>query len=85
MGIPEPLPGSLRVVEAVVIAAIPRFRQVRVCDGDGRHYAITRKTEGVGLASLHEGQRVVCAIDRLGRVVAASPPLEDAEKTTSLP
>ncbi len=62
-----------RRVEAVVVALIPEYHQVKVRDGDGHLYALTRKTQGVDLASLHEGQRVVCTVTRrLPRVLTAA-------------
>lgn len=51
-----------RRVETVVVAVVPEYHQVKVRDGDGRLYALTRKTNGVDLAALHEGQRVVCTV-----------------------
>jgi hypothetical protein len=54
--------GQTRHVETVVVALIPEYHQVKVRDGDGHLYALTRKTQGVDLAALHEGQRVVCMV-----------------------
>ena len=54
--------GQTRRVETVVVALILEYHQVKVRDGDGRLYALTRKTQGVELASLREGQRVVCTV-----------------------
>ena len=65
--------GETRRVEAVVVALIPEYHQVKVRDGDGHLYALTRKTQGVDLAALHEGQRVVCTVTRkLPRVLTAA-------------
>lgn len=65
--------GETRRVETVVVALIPQFHQVKVRDGDGHLYALTRKTQGVDLAALHEGQRVVCTMTRkLPRVLTAA-------------
>jgi len=65
--------GETRRVETVVVALIPEYHQVKVRDGDGRIYALTRKTEGVDLAALQEGQRVVCTVTRkLPRVLTAA-------------
>lgn len=65
--------GDTRRIEAVVVALIPEYHQVKVRDGDGHLYALTRKTQGVDLASLHEGQRVVCTVTRkLPRVLTAA-------------
>ena len=65
--------GETRRVETVVVALIPEYHQVKVRDVDGHLYALTRKTQGVDLASLHEGQRVVCTVTRkLPRVLTAA-------------
>jgi hypothetical protein len=49
------------------------FSANKVRDGDGHLYALTGKTQGVDLASLHEGQRVVCTVTRkLPRVLTAA-------------
>ena len=65
--------GETRRVETVVVALIPQYHQVKVRDGDGHLYALTRKTQGVDLAALHEGQRVVCTVTRkLPRVLTAA-------------
>ena len=65
-----------RSVEAVVVALIPEYQQVKVRDGDGHLYALTRKTQGVDLSALREGQRVVCTVtctvaQKLPRVLTA--------------
>lgn len=65
--------GETRRVETVVVALIPEYRQVKVRDGDGHLYALTRKTQGVDLAALHEGQRIVCTVTlKLPRVLTAA-------------
>ena len=65
--------GDTYRVEAVVVAVIPEFHQVQVLDADGHLYALTRKTRGIDLAALREGQRVVCTVTRtLPRVLAAA-------------
>lgn len=65
--------GETRRVETVVVALIPEYHQVKVRDGDGHLYALTRKTQGVDLAALHEGQQVVCTVTRkLPRVLTAA-------------
>lgn len=65
--------GETRRVEAVVVALIPEYHQVKVRDDNGHLYALTRKTQGVDLAALHEGQRVVCTVTRkLPRVLTAA-------------
>jgi hypothetical protein len=65
--------GATRVVETVVVALVPEYRQVKVRDREGRLYALTSKTAGVELAELHEGQRVVCTVTRkLPRVLTAA-------------
>lgn len=65
--------GTTRVLETVVVALIPEYRQVKVRDREGHLYALTSKTAGVELAELHEGQRVVCTVTRkLTRVLTAA-------------
>ena len=54
--------GETRLIETVVVALIPMYHQVKVRDDHGHLYALTRKTQGVDLDSLHEGQRVVCTV-----------------------
>ena len=62
-----------RRVDTVVVALIPEYHQVKVRDGDGHLYALTRKTQGVDLAALHEGQRIVCTVtQKLPRVLTAA-------------
>jgi len=61
-----------RQVETVVFALIPEFDQVKVRDGEGHIYALTRRTQGVDLHALHEGQRVRCTVtNKLPRVLSA--------------
>ena len=65
--------GETRRVEAVVVAVVPEYHQVMVRDADGHLYSLTRKTRGIDLAALREGQRVVCTVTRtLPRVLAAA-------------
>jgi hypothetical protein len=54
--------GQTRHVETIVVALIPEYRQVKVRDCDGHLYALTRRTQGIDLAALYEGQRVVCVL-----------------------
>lgn len=62
-----------REVDAVVFALVPEYHQVKVRDPEGHVYALTPKTEGVRLADLREGQRVVCTVTRrLPRVLRAT-------------
>lgn len=49
-------------VEAKVVAVLPDFNQVRVQVNDGHLYAVTRHTEGVNVAELQEGQRLLCIV-----------------------
>ena len=51
-----------RQVETVVVALIPAFHQVMVEDSEGNRFALTRRTQGIELASLQEGQRVTCIV-----------------------
>ena len=61
-----------RQIDAVVFALVPEFHQVKVRDCEGHIYALTRKTEGVDLAALREGQNVRCTVTRkLPRVLRA--------------
>ena len=60
-------------VEATVCALIPEYHQVWVRDSEERSYVLTRKTRGIDLSSLREGQRVVCTVTvHLPRVVSAT-------------
>ena len=60
-------------VEAVVLALIPAYHQVKVRDAAGHLYTLTHKTLGVDLASLREGQHVLCTVTRrLPRVLIAA-------------
>ena len=64
--------GGTQLVVAVVVALLPEYHQVRVQDDAGRLYAITRKTAGIALDTLSEGQRVACTVThRLPRVLSA--------------
>lgn len=65
--------GDTRCVEAIVVALIPEYHQVKVRDQEGDIYALTRKTVGVHLSDLREGQRVLCTVTRcLPRVLSAA-------------
>lgn len=63
---------EVRTVEAVVLALIPEFRQVRVGGADGRHYALTRRTTGIDHASLQVGQQIVCTVTKRRGVVLSA-------------
>lgn len=64
--------GQTRTVETVVVALIPEFRQVRVRDALGQEYALWKRTEGVDLATLQEGQKIICTVTKtLPRVLKA--------------
>lgn len=63
---------DVRVVDVVVVAVIPTFRQVRVQDADGNQFALTRATRGIDIGSLSEGQNLRCTVTRKNRVLAAS-------------
>ena len=64
--------GGTRTVKAVVFALIPEFDLVEVRDSGGYIYALTRKTRGIDLLALHEGQRIVCTVTQeLPRVLSA--------------
>ncbi len=59
-------------VQTMVFAVIPKYHQVKVRSEDGHVYSLTRKTQGVRLDALREGQRVVCRVTRrLPRVLSA--------------
>ena len=61
-----------REVETVVVAVIPEFHQVQVKDLLGNLYAINRKTQGIDMSTLREGQRVDCTVTvHLPRVLRA--------------
>ena len=61
-----------RAVETVVVAAIPEYHQVQVEDLLGNRCAITRKTQGIDMSTLREGQRVDCTVTvHLPRVLRA--------------
>ena len=67
------MPSPTRLIEAVVVALVPEYHQVMVRDDVGHLYALTRKTQGIDLAALREGQRVVCTVTRkLPRVLTAA-------------
>ena len=67
------MPSPTRLIEAVVVALVPEYHQVMVRDDHGHLYALTRKTQGIDLAALREGQRVVCTVTRkLPRVLTAA-------------
>lgn len=51
-----------RQVLVTINAVIPEFSQARARDAAGHEYAITRKTEGVELESLREGQSLICTV-----------------------
>lgn len=60
------------IVDTTVVALIPEFHQANVRSFDGHLYAITKRTSGINLESLHEGQEVRCTVTRrLPRVLAA--------------
>jgi hypothetical protein len=62
-----------RRVESIVVALIPEYHQVKVRDGEGHLYALTRETRGIDLTALHVGQRIVCTVTRkLPRVLGAA-------------
>jgi len=62
-----------RRVEAVVVALIPEYHQVKVRDSAGHLYALTRDTKGIDLTTLYEGQRIVVTVTRkLPRVLVAA-------------
>lgn len=65
--------GEILHVETIVVALIPEHHQVKVRDGDGHLYSLTRKTRGVDLSALYEGQQIVCtATQKLTRVLSAA-------------
>ena len=51
-----------REVETVVLAVIPEYHQVQVEDRLGHRYAINRRTQGIDMSTLREGQRVDCTV-----------------------
>lgn len=65
--------GDTRCAEVIVVALIPEYHQVKVRDQEGHIYALTRKTIGVHLSDLREGQRVLCTVTRcLPRVLSVA-------------
>jgi len=63
-----------RGVEVQVTIVVRDFHLVLAQDDAGHRYALTRRTRGVDLASLKEGQRLTCRVTlRLHRVLEASP------------
>jgi hypothetical protein len=65
--------GDTRSVDTVVVALVLEYHQVKVRDAEGHQYTLTRKTQGVDLDSLREGQRVICTVTRrLPRVLTAA-------------
>ena len=64
--------GGTHLVQTTVFALVPEYEQVLVRDKHGLQYALTRRTAGIELGALHEGQRVICKVTgRLPRVLAA--------------
>lgn len=62
-----------RQVWVTIHALIPEFRQARARDATGHEYAITSRTDGIEMASLREGQSLVCTVTlRLPRVLRAT-------------
>lgn len=63
---------ALRAVATVVVECIPQFDQVIVESREGFRYAITSRTEGLAMASLREGMKILCYVTtRLPRVMRA--------------
>jgi hypothetical protein len=59
-------------VLCTVIAVIPELMQARVMTTNGFRYALTRKTPGINVTELVEGQQVACTVSiRLPRVLSA--------------
>jgi hypothetical protein len=65
-----------RQVEAVVFAVILEFNQARVRTDDGSTYALTRRTPGVSLEDLYEGQRLVLTVNSRWPLVLAAIPAD---------
>lgn len=64
--------GETREVLVKINAVIHEFHQARARDAAGHEYAITRRTEGVEIDSLSEGQSLVCKVTiKLPRVLRA--------------
>lgn len=68
---------ATRTVEAVVVALLPAFGQVRVEAVDGCHYALTRRTQGIDLGSLIEGQRLTCQVAARLSIVLSADAISD--------
>ena len=62
-----------QLVEVTVLAVILEFDQVLAEDAKGNRYAITRRTKGIELDLLREGQRITCRVTvKLPRVLSAT-------------
>lgn len=56
-----------------MVALVPEYNQAWVLDSEDRRYVLTRKTSGIDLASLREGQEVECTVTLdLPRVLVAA-------------
>lgn len=63
-----------RVIDVIVYAMVSEFNLAMARASDGHTFAITRKTSGIDLDSLKEGQRLACTVTvRLPRVLTAVP------------
>lgn len=63
---------DVRDVLATVIAVIPEIMQAKVMTKNGFRYSITRRTPGVDVAKLCEGQQLMCTVTmRLPRLLYA--------------
>ncbi len=51
-------------VTVTVVAVIAEYQQAIVRSDDGRQLAITGRSDGLPWHLLHEGQRIVCVVDR---------------------
>ncbi|WP_300658248.1 hypothetical protein [Hydrogenophaga sp.] len=61
-------------IDVIVYAMVPEFNLAMARASDGHTFAITRKTSGIDLDSLKEGQRLACTVTvRLPRVLTALP------------
>ena len=66
--------GEALTVQAKVIAVFPEVSQARALDQEGMEYALTRKTPGINVKDLHEGQQLSCRVEPdLRRVLYAEP------------